>query len=486
MKPSDPIVDLEARSFGRRSLEALANDSLRGALDKVTTEFAKRREQALAQAPDWEIWREQARAIKAHTLASLDTYLAQFMERAEARGIHVHVAQDREEACALVWEIVQQAQASNVVKGKSMVTEEIGLNEYLLSQGIAPVETDLGEWIIQLAGEKPSHIIAPAIHRTREEVGHLFHTELGVPESHDVEELTAVARRFLRTRFAEAEVGVSGVNFLVAETGSFLILENEGNVRLCTSLPKVHIAVTGIEKVIPRLADLDVFLSLLPRSATGQAMTTYQTLFTGPKPDPGDEGPEAIHLVLLDNGRSNQLSTPLEREALACIRCGACLNVCPVYKQVGGHTYGSVYPGPIGAVITPALAGQDRAGNLPHASSLCGACRDVCPVKINLPELLLDLREKGKEAGLSERWGFAVWSRIASRPRLSSVLGRGLTRALGLAQSSGLFARCVGRLTATLFPPLKAWQRGRELPPMPARSFRQLWKAGLDAEEPPA
>jgi L-lactate dehydrogenase complex protein LldF len=486
MKPSDPIVDLDARSFGRHSREALANDTLRGALDHVTAEFADRREKAMASAPDWEVWREQARAVKAHTLASLDTYLAQFMERAEASGIQVHVARDREEACALIAEIIQQTQASTVVKGKSMVTEEIGLNEHLATQGLDPVETDLGEWIIQLAGEKPSHIIAPAIHRTKEDIGHLFHTELGVPESHDVEELTAVARRFLRARFAEAEVGVSGVNFLVAETGSFLVLENEGNIRLCTSLPKVHVAVTGIEKVIPRLADLDVFLRLLPRSGTGQAMTTYQTLFSGPKADPNDEGPEAIHLVLLDNGRSNQLSTPLEREALACIRCGACLNVCPVYKQVGGHAYGSVYPGPIGAVITPALAGQDRAGNLPHASSLCGACRDVCPVKINLPELLLDLREKGDEAGRGEALGFGAWSRIASRPRLNSVLGMILTRSLRLTESSGIVGRCIGKLMGALVPPLRTWKAGRVLPPMPTRSFRQLWKAGLDAEEPPA
>ena len=273
MKPTDPIVDLDARSFGQHSREALTNDSLRGALDLVTTEFADRRARALSLTPDWEAWREQARAVKAHTLASLDTYLAQFMERAEANGIQVHVARDRKEACTLVAEIIQQTQASTVVKSKSMVTEEIGLNEHLVAQGLEPVETDLGEWIIQLAGEKPSHIIAPAIHHTREDVGRLFHAELGIPETHDVDELTAVARRFLRARFAEAGVGVSGVNFLVAETGSFMVLENEGNARLCTSLPKVHVAITGIEKVIPRLADLDVFLRLLPRSATGQAMT---------------------------------------------------------------------------------------------------------------------------------------------------------------------------------------------------------------------
>ncbi len=481
MTPGEPIVDLDARNFGDRSQEALADDSLRGALDKVTTEFANRRQRALAQAPDWETWREQARAIKAHTLASLDSYLLQFVERAEERGLQVHFAEDREEACSIVSAIAKQTEASRVVKSKSMVTEEIGLNEHLLSQGMEPVETDLGEWIIQLAGEKPSHIIAPAIHKTRQEVGRLFSEELGIPESHDVEELTNVARRFLRARFADADLGVSGVNFLVAETGSFLVLENEGNARLCMSLPKVHIAVTGIEKVIPRLADLDVFLRLLPRSGTGQALTTYQTLFTGPKLAPGDEGPEELHLVLLDNGRSKQLSTPLEREALACIRCGACLNVCPVYKQVGGHSYGSVYPGPIGAVITPALAGQDCAGNLPHVSSLCGACRDVCPVKIDLPELLLDLRERGTEAGWGERWGFAAWSRIAARPRLAGFLGRVLTRTVRLGQSSGALSRMVGKL----LPPLGVWNDKRSLPQMPKHSFRQEWKGGLDKQEPP-
>ncbi len=302
-------------------------------------------------------------------------------------------------------DLAQQQGARNVVKSKSMVTEEIHLNDALQASGMEVIETDLGEYIIQLAGEAPSHIIAPAIHKTKGQIAELFTAKLGIEPTDDVDTLTSVARNVLRQRFADADIGISGVNFAVAETGTILILENEGNVRLTTSLPKVHIALMGIEKILPRFADLDVFLKLLPRSGTGQQLTTYQSLITGTKRRAEDEGPEQLHIVLLDNGRSRMLAHPTTRQALACIRCGACLNACPVYQQIGGHAYGSVYPGPIGAVITPQLIGLGKAAQLPYASSLCGACREVCPVKIDIPELLLHLRAEITEGGRRQEAG---------------------------------------------------------------------------------
>ena len=477
---------ITTKYFKDGAAKALESERIQANLAGLYNGFHQARIGAAEATPDWEELSDRGRAIKAHALENLDYYLELLETNLTRAGGKIFFANDAEEATRYVVNLARARGVRLAIKGKSMVSEEMELNQRLVEEGIEPVETDLGEYILQLAGDTPYHIIAPAIHKSREDVSDLFREKLNTPHYTEIGDLAREARTQLRQKFIQADMGITGANFLVAETGSFMVLENEGNARLCTSLPKVHVAITGIEKVIPRLADLDVFLRLLPRSATGQAMTTYQTLFTGPKPGPNAEGPEAIHLVLLDNGRSNQLTTPLEREALACIRCGACLNVCPVYKQVGGHAYGSVYPGPIGAVITPALAGQDRAGNLPHASSLCSACRDVCPVKINLPELLLDLREKGGEAGRSEAWGFGAWSRVASRPRLSSVLGRVLTRTLRLTQSPGGVGRCVRKLTGFLIPPLRIWQAGRALPPMPARSFRQIWKAGLNDEDPPA
>src|SRR3989440_2228893 len=310
-----------------------------------------------------------------------------------------------------------------------MTTEEIHLNDALQSEGIEAIEPDPGESILQLAGETPSHIIVPAIHKTKKQIAELFTKKLGIAPTDEVVRLTATARQILRERFKAADIGISGVNFGVAETGTILILENEGNIRLTTSLPPVHIAVMGIEKVVPRFRDLDVFLKLLPRSGTGQHLTAYQSFITGTKRRAEDEGPEELHIVLLDNGRSRMLAHPTTRQSLACIRCGACLNACPVYQQIGGHAYGSVYPGPIGAVITPQLIGLSKAAKLPYASSLCGACREVCPVKIDIPELLLHLRaeitepekaegSKQKASGSrAERSAFKLWAAIMTRPR---------------------------------------------------------------------
>src|SRR5256885_2619329 len=381
-----------AASFDRDARTALADGQLRGALRQATDLFAERRRASLATVPDWEGARDRARAIKDETLLHLDRYLEQFTTNAERAGARVHWARDAAEACEIIGRIAEQRGARSVVKSKSMASEEIHLNERLARRGIEPVETDRGEYIVQLAGETPSHIVVPAIHKTKAQIAALFAEKLGIELSDDVATLAAAARQALRRRFAEADLGISGVNFAVAETGTILILENEGNARLTTSLPRTHVALMGIEKVIPRFADLEVFLRLLPRSGTGQALTAYQSLLTGTKRRAEDEGPEELHIVLLDNGRSRMLASPVTRQTLACIRCGACLNACPVYRQIGGHAYGAVYPGPIRAVLTPQLLGMGESAELPYASSLCGACRDVCPVKIDIPAVLLHLR----------------------------------------------------------------------------------------------
>src|SRR5262245_25888348 len=395
---ADLAVHATPETFDQNALQAITDPQLRGALRNLATTFGEKREQAIATVDDWEGLRERARAIKDETLAHLDKYLEMFADNAERAGARIHWAHDGDEACDIVVRLLQERNATRVVKSKSMATEEIHLNAALEAAGIATVETDLGEWIIQLARETPSHIVVPAIHKSKKQIAELFVAKLGIEPTDDVAKLTSTARRILRQRFAEADAGISGVNFGVAETGTMLILENEGNIRLTTGLPRIHIAVMGIEKIVPRFADLDVFLKLLPRSGTGQRLTAYQSLITGTKKRPDDEGPEELHIILMDNGRSRMLAHPVTRQSLACIRCGACLNACPVYQQIGGHAYGSVYPGPIGAVITPQLTGLSKATQLPYASSLCGACREVCPVKIDIPALLLHLRSEIAES----------------------------------------------------------------------------------------
>ncbi len=452
-------------TFDRDARAALADGQLRGALRQATTLFGERRRAALAIVPDWENARDRARAIKDETLEHLDRYLEEFVANAERAGAQVHWARDAREACDIIGGIAERRGARTVVKSKSMASEEIHLNAALARRGIEPVETDLGEYIVQLAGETPSHIVVPAIHKTKAQIAALFADKLGIAPSGDVATLTGAARSALRRRFAEAELGISGVNFAVAETGTILILENEGNARLTTSLPRTHVALMGIEKVIPRFADLDVFLQLLPRSGTGQVLTAYQSLLTGTKRRPEDEGPEELHIVLLDNGRSRMLASAVTRQSLACIRCGACLNACPVYRQIGGHAYGSVYPGPIGAVLSPQLFGLARSAALPYASSLCGACRDVCPVKIDIPALLLHLRGQVVERGAGksrvlERLAFRAYAAAMQRPRVFEWV-------VGVAR----------RLR--IMPPLAAWTKWRDLRPLAPRSFREQWRAGL-------
>ena len=452
---------MNTETFAENAKAALNDAQLRGALRQATTLFGIRRREAAASLSNWEDLRNEARAIKDEVLLHLDRFLETFVSNAERRGAKVHWARDAAEANEIIVRLTADRGARNVVKSKSMTTEEIHLNAALERAGMRVVETDLGEYIIQLAGETPSHIIAPAIHKTKRQVAQLFTTELGIPPTDDVGQLTSTARHTLRERFATADVGISGVNFGIAETGTIVIVENEGNIRMTTSLPRTHIAVMGIEKLLPQFADLDVFLKLLPRSGTGQALSTYQSFITGTKRNAEDEGPEELHIVLLDNGRSRMLAHPVTRQSLACIRCGACLNVCPVYQQIGGHAYGSVYPGPIGSVITPQLIGIDKAAQLPFASSLCGACREVCPVKIDIPRLLLHLRGEitKQRTDKRERWLFKLWAAIMLRPWLyeqTAVVGRLIQRLFGLR--------------------LKAWTKGRDLRPIEKESFRERWR----------
>ena len=450
---------LTSETFKENAKAALADVQLRGALKNATSLFGEKRRQAVAGLPNWEELRTQARAIKDEVLSDLDRYLKEFVRNAESRGAVVHRARDAAEANAIICGLAKERNARVIVKSKSMTTEETHLNDALEAAGMQVVETDLGEYIIPLAHEPPSHIIAPAIHKTRHQIGELFTAELGMPPTDNIDKMTRTARMTLRDRFAAADVGISGVNFAIAETGTIVIVENEGNIRLTTSLPRLHIAMMGIEKVIPRFADLDVFLKLLPRSGTGQRLTTYQSFITGVKRQATDEGPDELHIVLLDNGRSRMLAHPVTRQSLACIRCGACLNACPVYQQVGGHAYGSVYPGPIGAVITPQLMGIQKAAQLPFASSLCGACRDVCPVKIDIPQLLLHLRGEisQRKGGVAERLIFKVWAKVMTSPalyKMSSVAGRILQRVM---------------------PVSRAWTKGRDLRPIESKSFHDQW-----------
>lgn len=459
-------------SFPANARQALADDKLRGALRRATGTIHERRDEAVAAVPEWQALRQRAKEVKRATLERLDEYLEEFEREATARGTQVHWARDAEEANRIVAEIAERANAKTLVKSKSMTTEETELNQHLEGLGYHIVETDLGEYIIQLAGETPSHIIVPAIHKSRDDIGDLFQRALDVEHSEDPAELTRIARHRLRDEFARADMGISGANFAIAETGSFLVLENEGNARLCTSLPRVHVAMIGIEKLIPRPADLEVFLRLLPRSGTGQRLTSYQTIFSGPRAK-GREGPEELHVVLLDNGRSSMLGDSLDREALSCIRCGACLNVCPVYGEIGGHAYASVYPGPIGSVITPMLQGVEKAKHLPFASSLCGACGDVCPVGIDLPALLLRLRAKVKAASGStwERFAFRAWAGL-----MSSSASHEWARLLMQIARPFLANDRARRAIAHVVPPLAAWTAARDLRPPAKRSFRQQWR----------
>ena len=468
-------MEVTTDRFERRAKEALGDDRLRTAVQRTTRLIRGKRRDAVDAVEDFEALRAYCGAIKAHTLDHLDVYLAQLADRVEALGGHVHFAADATEAAAIATRIATDNGVTTAVKSKSMLSEEIGLNEALERAGVTPVETDLGEYILQISDDVPSHIIAPAIHLTREGITELFHETLGTPSDADVPELTAAARQRLRQAFLDAEMGITGVNFAVAETGTIVLVENEGNIRLTTSAPRVHLAVMGLEKVIPRVADLPAFLDVLPRSASGQKASSYVSLVTGPRREGESEGPEAFHLLIVDNGRSAVLADPELRAALRCIRCGACLNACPVYSQVGGHAYGWVYPGPIGAVLDPGLLGLDVAKALPMASSLCGACGEVCPVEIPLPELLIEHRRRAVDQDLTataEARGIGAFAYLASRPAAwdaATKVGR---------FGSQLFTRD-GYLQGAWLPVLGEWLRERDFPAPARKAFRDLWDEGL-------
>jgi L-lactate dehydrogenase complex protein LldF len=466
-------VEVLSHHFAANVRRALADRRLQEAYRQVTERFQQGRAAAFEAFPEGEALRHLARRIKTRTVAELDRHLERLADAVAERGGEVHWAADAAEARRIVVGIARRHGARRAVKSKSMTTEEIGLNDALEAAGVETVETDLGEYIIQLAGETPAHIIAPAIHKSKDDVAALFADKLGSPLLTRHEELTREARRHLRGAFRRADLGITGVNFAVAETGTVAIVENEGNVRLTTSLPKVHVAVMGMEKVVPDLAALAVFLKILARSATGQKMSSYVSLLTGPRRDGEEDGPEAFHLVVLDNGRSRLLADPELREALHCIRCGACLNVCPVYRHAGGHSYGWVYSGPIGAVIDPTLAGE-RAAELPFASSLCGACREVCPVRIDLPRLLLAQRRRIVE-GAAPRRGAAARRIERLLVRLFVFLASSERRYRLASRLAFLASRPFARGGWWRPPLLGGWTGWRDFPAPARRTFRDRW-----------
>ncbi|MSR75118.1 MAG: iron-sulfur cluster-binding protein [Planctomycetes bacterium] len=463
-------------NFAERSSGAVTDDKLRKAVRKTVDRLRDLRRADELPDPKTLERRAKAQAVREHSVAELPQLLAQFTENCERRGGHVHRATDAHEACSIALSILRSHGAQRVVKSKSMVTEEIGLNEALEHAGLEVTETDLGEWIIQLAGEKPSHIILPAIHKTRHDVQALFEAESGMTLSSDTARLCAHARVRLREKFLQADAGVSGVNFAVAATGSIALFTNEGNGRLVTTLPRVHIAFLGMERIVLDLDSLAAMAEVLPRSATGQKLTSYFSIITGPRRADEVDGPDHLHVIVVDNGRSAVWKDPEFRDVLRCIRCAACLNVCPVYAQVGGHSYGGTYPGPIGAVLTPLLRPEERSANeLAEASTLCAACTEACPVGIPLHEMLVRLRarEQKEHPRRLERLALRVAFRLLRSPRAAVI-----PRVLRLAASGTGTALLLKKLV----PPLERWQRARSLPPAPARTFRALWQE-LEMEE---
>jgi L-lactate dehydrogenase complex protein LldF len=459
-----------APSFAKAARGMLGNTQLRHNVRNATDVIRARRAHAVAETLDWQQLRDSARAIKDHVLRNLEAYLVQFEAACTAAGGKVHWARDADEANQTVIDIIRSHGASEVIKVKTMTSDETALNPALEAAGISPIETDLADLIIQLGADKPSHIVVPALHRNKAEIRRLFMDKMKLQDLGErAEDLTAAARRYLRERFLRARVGLSGANFAIAESGSLCVVESEGNGRMCTTLPKVLISMVGIEKIVPTFGDLEVFLQLLARSATGERMNPYNSIWTGVTP--GD-GPEEFHVVLIDNGRTGVLDDAESRATLTCIRCGACLNICPVYRQTGGHAYGSIYAGPIGAILTPQLQAMKHSRSLPYASTLCGACYDVCPVKIDIPEILLHLRNKvvkGHGAPTAEWMAMKAAARaFANGGRLESA-----QKLVRIAQKPYVEDGVIGRLPGML----ANWTRFRDLAEVPAQSFRQWWAA---------
>ena len=455
-------------AFEDRAHEALENPVLQSALAKIKTGWVAGRARAAERLPEFEALRDLGRDIKDHSLGHLDLYLEAFEARVIERGGQVHWARDAAEARAIVLDLCRAAGARRVTKSKSMITEEIGLNEFLEAHDLEPVETDLGEYILQIAHQPPSHIVGPAVHMTKDEIADLFVRHHGGPRLEEAGELVAAARRIMREKYLAADVGITGANFLIAETGSAVTVTNEGNAELTQGLPRTHIVIASLEKVVPTMEDAFTLLRLLARSATGQEFSTYTTVMTGPRREADLDGPDAFHVVLLDNGRTRMLGNEF-REMLRCIRCGACMNHCPVYLATGGHAYGWVYPGPMGAVLTPQFIGIEQGWPLPNASTFCGRCQEVCPVRIPLPKLMRHWREEQFRRGLTPptaRRGLALWSFFARRPALYRLATGIAMRALAAIGSRGRFTR---------LPLAGGWTGTRDFPAPQGATFMQQW-----------
>lgn len=463
-----------SREFPTAARNALHDAALQRALSNVPTGFIAKRRKAREALPEFEQLRDDAKRIKDHTLQHLDLYLEAYEKQVLASGGHVHWARNAEEARLAVLHICKEAGARVVTKGKSMVSEEIDLNAYLENAGLDVVETDLGEYLIQLRGERPSHIIAPAIHLNRDQIEADFRSHhKGLGEARVLDEASALveeARNVLREKFLSADVGITGANLLVAETGSSIIVTNEGNGDLTQTLPKIHVVLATIEKLIPTLEDANTILRLLARSATGQEMSTYTTFSTGPRRSDDPDGPEAYHVILLDNGRSQMLGSDFN-DMLRCIRCGACMNHCPVYQSVGGHAYGWVYPGPMGSVLTPSLIGIDEAGHLPNASTFCGRCEAVCPVRIPLTQMMRQWRNREFDTASSSffsRAALAFWVFLAKRPRLYALAASAGARLLALLGGA--------RGNIRTLPFASGWTKVRDMPASQGQTFQALWR----------
>ncbi|MFN0165221.1 MAG: LutB/LldF family L-lactate oxidation iron-sulfur protein [Bryobacteraceae bacterium] len=465
--------------FDEKIRAATSDESLQSKVYTATGRLMTLRKDAVQAdvLPDYQELRTAANAMKKHTIDHLDHYLEVFEAKVNSHGGHVVFCEGPADVADFILRLAKERGAELIVKSKSMTTEELDLNERLEHHHLEAVETDLGEYIMQLKHERPFHIVAPAMHLSRYDVADLFTEKLGIEREEVIEKQTMIARRVLREKFLKADIGISGANFLVADSGAIVLVENEGNARLTTSAPKIHIAIAGIEKMIPRAQDLAVFLKLLGRSATGQALTVYTSILSGPRREGELDGPEEFYVILVDNGRTKLLADPEKRQSLYCLRCGACLNHCPVYRKIGGHSFPWVYSGPIGAIITPQFLGREHEPGLPFASSLCGACAEVCPVKIDIPKILLDLREeiKTQEAAAGgnkvERFAFKMWAWAMTHPQ-AYELG-GMAAASVAPQRDGFIKRLPALMN---FGPAKAWASQRELPAPASKPFRDWWR----------